>query len=116
MLRAPCSRSRFHLLTRRESAVGQIYALEIDKGGTKLRPYGDRTPTPASHDRKILFGARHLQDLCERLGKVTGRPVVDKTGLDGDYRIELAHLPLRRGYRAIQPTLHPILSRPCAIN
>jgi uncharacterized protein (TIGR03435 family) len=36
--------------------------------------------------------ARHLPDLCERLGSVTGRPVIDKTGLDGDYQIELAYL------------------------
>jgi hypothetical protein len=39
--------------------------------------------------------ARHLPDLCERIGKVTGRPVIDKTGLDGDYMIHLvAHRKL----------------------
>ena len=37
--------------------------------------------------------ARHLADLCERIGKVTGRPVIDKTGLDGDYMIVLTYLP-----------------------
>jgi uncharacterized protein (TIGR03435 family) len=35
-----------------------------------------------------------LPDLCERLGKVTGRPVIDKTGLDGDYMIVLTYPPL----------------------
>ena len=34
---------------------------------------------------------RHMQDLCERLGTVTGRPVVDKTGLKGDYMIALTY-------------------------
>jgi len=87
-------KERFHLLARRESAVGQIYALEIDKGGTKLHPYGyQEAGPPSNNDGKILFLARHLPDLCERLAKVTGHPVVDKTGLDGDYLIELAYLP-----------------------
>ena len=35
--------------------------------------------------------ARHLPDLCERIGKVTGRPVIDKTGLHGDYAIILTY-------------------------
>ena len=38
--------------------------------------------------------ARHLPDLCERLGKVTGRPVIDNTGLTGDYLIVLTYHPL----------------------
>jgi uncharacterized protein (TIGR03435 family) len=35
-----------------------------------------------------------MHDLRERLGEVTGRPVVDQTGLDGDYLIVLTYLPL----------------------
>jgi uncharacterized protein (TIGR03435 family) len=44
---------------------------------------------------------RHLPDLCERLGKVTGRPVIDKTGLTGDYLIELTYSPF--GSSTIDP-------------
>ncbi len=35
-----------------------------------------------------------MDDLCERLGKVTGRPVIDKTGLHGKYVIVLSYMPL----------------------
>jgi len=28
---------------------------------------------------------KNLEDLCERIGKVTGQPVMDETGLTGRY-------------------------------
>jgi uncharacterized protein (TIGR03435 family) len=88
-------KERFHLVARHESDERPILALLVDKGGSKMHPYGDKIATPPSaNDGKILFMARHLPDLCERLGKVTGRPVIDKTRLDGDYLIVLRYLPL----------------------
>ena len=89
-------RERFHLVAARESAERPILALLVDKGGSKMRPYGANVPDPsAGTDGRILFMARHLPDLCERLGKVTGRPVIDKTGLDGDYLIVLTYPPFQ---------------------
>jgi len=85
---------RFHLVAHRESEERSISVLLLDKGVSKLRPYGAKAPDPEVSNGTVLFMVRHLPDLCERLGKVTGRPVVDKTGLDGDYRIVLAYLPL----------------------
>ncbi len=88
-------RERFHLRVHHETAERPILALVIDKGGTKLRPYGEANAAPPpSTEGAILFMARHLPDLCERLGKVTGRPVIDRTGLGGDYMIVLRYLPL----------------------
>ena len=85
---------RFHLAARSEASERPIFALVIDKGGSKLHPFGDKFPTPSSpNEGNILFMARHMADLCERLGKVTGRPVIDQTGLHGDYQIELSYLP-----------------------
>ena len=88
-------RERFHLTVHRETAERPILALVIDKSGTKLRPYGEANAAPpSSTEGAILFMARHLPDLCERLGKVTGRPVIDRTGLTDDYMIVLRYLPL----------------------
>jgi uncharacterized protein (TIGR03435 family) len=88
-------KERFHLVSHRESDERQVSVLLVDKGGSKMRPYGDQTSTPSpAGDGHVLFMARHLPDLCERLGKVTGRPVIDGTGLDGDYLIVLTYLPL----------------------
>lgn len=88
-------RERFHLAAQRESAERALSVLVVDKGGSKMHPYGAKAPVPPSkNDGSILFMARHMPDLCERLGKVTGRPVVDKTGLTGDYMIVLTYHPL----------------------
>jgi uncharacterized protein (TIGR03435 family) len=55
---------------------------------------GDEVSVPSPiNDGRILFMARTLRDLCERLGKVTARPVVDKTGLEGRFQIVLTYLP-----------------------
>jgi uncharacterized protein (TIGR03435 family) len=87
-------KERFHLVYHRESDEKAISVLVIDKGGAKLHPYAAKIDGPAStNGGNILFMARHMQDLCERIGKVTGRPVVDKTGLDGDYLIVLTYVP-----------------------
>jgi len=86
-------KERFHLVAHRESDERPVSALVIDRGGSKLRPYGDTSAPPPVTDGKVLFMARHIQDLCERLGKVVGRPVIDKTGLDGDYLIVLTYPP-----------------------
>ena len=59
--------------------------------------------------------ARHLPDLCERIGKVTGWPVIDKTGLDGDYSIVLTyHLFGSMDSDSSAPATES--PRPCGIN
>jgi len=84
---------RFHLIARRESNERPVFFLVIDKGGTKLSADGDKNSKPAAGDGRVLFMARHLPDLCERLATVAGRPVLDKTGLDGSYQIEFTYVP-----------------------
>jgi len=87
-------KERFHLAAHRESDERPILALLVDKRGAKLPHYGDKISMPSSlNEGKVLFMARHLPDLCERLGKVAGRPVIDKTGLNGDYLIVLTYVP-----------------------
>jgi uncharacterized protein (TIGR03435 family) len=87
-------RERFHMIAHRESDERPIFALFVDKDGPKLHAYGDNVPVPSpTTDGRVLFMVRHVPDLCERIGKVMGRPVVDKTGLNGDYVIVLTYLP-----------------------
>jgi uncharacterized protein (TIGR03435 family) len=87
---------RFHMDAHLESEERPVLALFVDKGGPKLHAYGEEPPAlPASRpEGSVLFMVRHMPDLCERIGKVMGRPVVDKTGLTGDYSIVLTYLPL----------------------
>jgi uncharacterized protein (TIGR03435 family) len=89
---------RFHMVAHTESDERPVFALLIDKGGPKIHAYGDCvTVPPAGTDGRILLMVRHMPDLCERIGKVMGRPVIDKTGLNGDYCIVLTYLPFGAG-------------------
>ena len=82
------------MVAHREPDERPVFALLVDKGGPKMHAYGDHVSVPSSNpDGRILFMVRHLPDLCERIGKVMGRPVIDKTGLTGDYAIILTYLP-----------------------
>jgi uncharacterized protein (TIGR03435 family) len=90
-------RDRFHLVSHYESEKRPVFDLVTDEGGAKMHPDGDNVPVSWSKDDgRTLFMAKTLRDLCERLGKVTGRPVVDKTGLQGKYVIVLTYLPAIR--------------------
>jgi uncharacterized protein (TIGR03435 family) len=84
-------RERFHLVARLESDERPVYVLTVDQGGPKFGPYGEHVNTPPTEEGKVLFMVRHMRDLSERLGRVSGRPVIDKTGLDGDYLIVLSY-------------------------
>jgi uncharacterized protein (TIGR03435 family) len=86
-------RERLHLVAQRESAERPVFALVADLDGPKLLPFGGKVEAPAGTEGKAFFAVRYVRDLCERLGKVAGRPVIDKTGLTGDYQIELYYLP-----------------------
>jgi len=90
-------RERFHMVVQRESAERPVFVLAPDVDGAKIPPFGARIDPPAGTEGKTFFAARHLPDLCERLGKVAGRPVIDRTGLTGDYQIELFYLPFSSG-------------------
>ncbi|MDE3196396.1 MAG: TIGR03435 family protein [Acidobacteriota bacterium] len=93
MLRA-LLRERLHLQAHIESEARPVYLLSIDKGGIRMPAEGGEIPPPPiPGDGRVLFMAKTLKDLCERLGKVTGRPVVDRTGLQGKFIIALTYAP-----------------------
>lgn len=86
-------KERLHLGAHHESSERPVFALLPDKGGVKITVDGDG-PIPTVKEGRVLFMARTLHDLCERLGAVAGRPVVDRTGLTGRYVIVLTYSPL----------------------
>jgi len=108
---------RFHLAIHREMKEFQVYALETAKGGTRLSelPPDADTGTPAAgavdatvtgtaagvgydfgNGSTLMFSQRGLEgkkitmrDLVEMLSWYLERPVVDMTGLQGNYDLLL---------------------------
>lgn len=82
---------RFKLAAHRETKEFDGYALVIAKGGPKLQP-----TTGGSEPGAIYPGGMRIQNttmsgLATDLASPTGRPVADKTGIDGSYDIRLEY-------------------------
>ena len=104
---------RFHLKIHRETTEGPVYVLSVARGGPKLRPFTEGSCVPYSsyppptleHGRDycvVQIGARSpasieaqgvtLESFSKMLRMVLDRPVIDRTGLAGqfDVRIEFS--------------------------
>jgi uncharacterized protein (TIGR03435 family) len=95
---------RFGLRVHRESKTESVYALVVAKGGPKLDPPKDKTvqpfvsfgrtgPITAEAISETFIGQNATIDqLVIRLSQHLGRPVLNQTGVEGnfDFRIEYA--------------------------
>ncbi len=103
---------RFKLKLHKESKETQIYALVVAKGGLKIKELPHEAPPaepqampdkpdPAHPPRGMMrMGPGELTAhggkigfLTDALSNVTGRKVVDETGLKGDYDFDLKWTP-----------------------
>ncbi len=112
---------RFKLTLHRETKEHNMYALVVGKGGPKLKPAeikpietrntdGPPPPPPpggpgAGPPRGAMMirmdsGGAHLQTpsatlaaLADLISRFTERPVVDMTGIEGQYEFDLAFAP-----------------------
>jgi uncharacterized protein (TIGR03435 family) len=85
---------RFKLAIHRESREGQIYELEVTKGGPKLKAATKTNPSGLFPGRGRVEGkAASMSLLARYLSGPTGRVVFDKTGLEGNYDFTLTWTP-----------------------
>ena len=101
---------RFHLTIHHEQRKMKAYALVVDKGGPKLTPIDEAFhPAPAPPGQTLIEFANTIPDLLKLINSSRsaavslGRPVVDRTGLDGQYhmalRADTQPTPEGRGYK-----------------
>ncbi len=82
---------RFHLVLQRETKEGQIYALTVGKNGSKMKE--SAAGGVSANARSILSHGTTMQFLTTLLGSNLRRPVIDETGLKGNYSFELRWVP-----------------------
>jgi bla regulator protein blaR1 len=81
---------RFHLAIHRETKEQPVYALVIGKSGSKLQPGTDGGAGRMRLGRGEINGeGSQLLVLAATLANVVDRPVIDKTGLSGNFNFKL---------------------------
>jgi uncharacterized protein (TIGR03435 family) len=88
-------RERFGMVIHRESRDVAVFALLEAKGGAKLKVADGATGCHGTGDSKgyILACQTSLAHFADWLSRQTGRPVIDKTQLDGPFAINMDWLP-----------------------
>ncbi len=88
---------RFQLKTHRQSKKLPVYALVVTKNGFKLRPNGVNTSEmkPRVNFRlgAASFTNSSVASLAWQLSQNMGRPVLDRTGIQGEYDFMLKWTP-----------------------
>jgi uncharacterized protein (TIGR03435 family) len=96
---APCVRAmladRFRLKIHRETKEGSVYALVLAKSGPKLTAHTGTSGvtgiggSSGSGKASIEGSKASMAGLADHLAGKAGRPVIDKTGLTGEYDFRL---------------------------
>jgi uncharacterized protein (TIGR03435 family) len=85
---------RFHLATHRDTKTMSVFRLEVAAGGPKMQTLESGYPIPNSpvFDKGTFrfTGPMSAHQLAGSLTRYAGKPVIDATGLDGFFRIDLA--------------------------
>ena len=97
----PLLAERFQLKTHMETRPGPIYELVVAKGGPKFKPSEDQTSrangslgtSSNGKSSKITANCVPIASLAKVLTGQLHRPVIDKTGLTGNYDLTLQWTP-----------------------
>ncbi len=95
---------RFQLRLHREMKEIPIYALTIDKNGSKLRALGDDEEIPRGRgDPQALTQKGTFDGLFTLIRAYADRPVIDETGINGRYEAANMHWDEMRDARRTDP-------------
>lgn len=85
---------RFKLAIHRQTREEPVYELLVSRGGDKLKPSTENQPPRLGNGRGRISGAAADTGMLARMlsGRL-GRPVLDKTGLTGNYDFTLTWTP-----------------------
>jgi uncharacterized protein (TIGR03435 family) len=89
-------KDRFQLQVHRETKIGSVYSLAIAKGGVKSSTLlSTQNPHRGINAGKgtMVGEAASMTDLTSKLSRLLGRPVVNNTGLEGNYDFKLEWTP-----------------------
>ena len=87
---------RFHLVLHRETKELPVYDLVVAKGGSKLQLSGDEPGFGMTNTGSITFKKTTVSTFANVLSGVLDREVIDKTGIQGNFNVDLHWTPDER--------------------
>lgn len=86
-------KDRFHLVVHRETRQVEGYGLLVAKSGPKLQSANGDSHVGYMLSDTLRFSSISLDTFAAAVARVVGRPVADRTGIKGNYNIELHYAP-----------------------
>jgi uncharacterized protein (TIGR03435 family) len=86
---------RFKLELHRETRTVQTLVLELDKGGPKLESSKDAAASTSSGRGSVDARKITMDRFAEVLARQMDFPVINRTGLEGEFNLELEWTPVR---------------------
>jgi uncharacterized protein (TIGR03435 family) len=84
---------RFRLVVRTESKEASVYVLSVGKGGHKLKAAENARNGVRQNNGEIISMGSPIRFFVPSLSRILGRPVLDETGLTGEYDFKLEFRP-----------------------
>jgi uncharacterized protein (TIGR03435 family) len=105
-------KDRFHPESHFETQEMPAYDMVVSKGGSKLKPFDPDHPpeVPRGYAQTVMVGLGSTGELADMLARGAGRPVVDKTGLEGRFGWVLTYTPFSANADAASSTAPDIFA------
>lgn len=89
-------KDRFRIAVHRATKTMSVYEMIVAKGGLKMLRFDPARPpvAPRHGGGAMIIGSGTTHQLASMLSAPAGRPVLDKTGLEGGYTYVLTFMPL----------------------
>lgn len=89
-------KERFQVATHRDNKEMQAYDMVAAQSGVKLEVFDPANPpkTPPNAGGSLLIGVGTMAQIADSLARIAGRPVVDRTRLEGRFFFAVNYAPL----------------------
>ena len=105
---------RFKLVAHSEAQTVDAYDLVADESGAKLQPVGEQPRMMHLGPGELTSSGAPVELLGAQLSARLGLPVVDKTGLKGNYAFNLHWTPDKKQDEALEQSGEPVAPEPPA--
>jgi bla regulator protein BlaR1 len=105
---------RFKLVAHSEAQTVDAYDLVADESGAKLQPVGEQPRMMHLGPGELTSSGAPVELLAAQLSARLGLPVVDKTGLKGNYAFNLHWTPDKKQDEALEQSGEPVAPEPLA--